>query len=185
MPNLLYHYCDYADKRTLDPIVLVGSLIRQLLTPLELSADLENSISRICGDGHRAPDLSSLTGILISSIKQAAEDRQITCIIDGLDELPEDDRLRVCKTLQLVVGTNQVVKILLSGREDSGHTISIPNADAAKFRIQVIPENISSDIDSYIKYTVRQSLDNKTLVLRDPTLEETIVEALTSGAKGM
>jgi hypothetical protein len=107
----------------------------------------------------------------------------ITIIVDGLDEIKEDERQLVYHSLRDILSIRKVVKVLLSSRNDESQTVGL--SDIEKYRILLRPDAISTDISGYIRHAVHTLHASKRLVLRSPALENEISDTLIEGAKGM
>lgn len=49
----------------------------------------------------------------------------------------------------------------------------------------ISPSAVAVDINSYVRASTRRRILDGSLVIRDPSLEETIILELVKGAKGM
>ena len=68
--NTAFYYCDYADKRTLEPTNVFGTLTRQLLAGIEpIPENLATEIERTDHDGERMLDCKKT----LSFLKKAVE----------------------------------------------------------------------------------------------------------------
>jgi hypothetical protein len=103
--------------------------------------------------------------------------------VDGLDELKEDERQIVYSSLRDLLSINKITKLFLSSRNDESQTMGSDRT--SKYRICLLPEKISIDINSYIRHAVRNLRAGGRLAIRDPWLERDVLDALVDGAKGM
>lgn len=172
---LAYHYCDHADKRSLTPIAVIGALARALLECIEIPAELAQTIATAYGDGGRTPDTKDVLQILTSAIERF---ESVVIIIDGIDEVADEDRTQVCGPLKALVTEVQVpVKLFISCREDI--LPSVCAHDATSFRVQISEIRISTDIEDYISHSVSDLIGSGELAIR------MIVNTLVEGAKGV
>jgi hypothetical protein len=180
--NIMFYYCDHADKRTLDPANIFSSLALQLLRTLgELPTILLEMLERICQDNSTV-DLEDVLHLLLKAIERAMS---ATIVIDGLDEVDENDRKLIFHRLRDIAtrATPPIIKVLVASREDTSYLTQVP--DAALFKRRIGIDVVASDINCYVKHAIRDLINRKELVIGDPALEEEIFGALSKGAKGM
>jgi hypothetical protein len=103
--------------------------------------------------------------------------------VDGLDELKEDERQLVYSSLRDLLRIKKTIKLFLSSRNDESQTVSLDST--SKYRICLLPEKISIDINAYIRHAVHTLRTDGRLAIRDPWLEREVLDALIDGAKGM
>jgi hypothetical protein len=176
-----YHYCDYADKRTLEPNVIFGSLARVLLENMEMPTDIMQAISELYHDGGRIPETKEVLGLL-SKISDLFKD--VVLVIDGVGEVKEEDRLIIYESLKtLIASQKMIIKLYMSCRENVLAVVS--TVAALNFRVHFSEKIISTDIQSYIHYSVASLIEKGEIIIRKPELETAIADALVEGAKGM
>jgi hypothetical protein len=175
------YYCDYADKRTLDPINIFGSIAHALLKDTEIPLSIQTLIKNAYFEGYRLPQPDEVLAILKKIVEMCFD--SIAILVDGLDEIKEDERQLVYQSLRDILSINKVVKLLLSSRNDESQTVGLSNT--AKYRILLLSEKILSDISGYVRHAVHTLQVGGRLVLRNPTLENEISNSLIDGAKGM
>lgn len=176
-----YHYCDHADKRTLDATAIFGSLARSLLETVDLDPHVSKLIDEYYRNGERIPEPAEVLDILSKTIYGFGN---ITIVLDGIDEAREDDRQVVYEGLKKLSRTTKTwIKIAIFCREDAARAVC--NSPGTSFSIRMCDDNISTDINDYIRHSVTTLLESGELAVRSPELEETIVKTLANGAKGM
>ena len=177
----VFYYCDHADKRTLDPINIFGSLTQQVLrcmTPLP-----DTILSEIKGLTRGGSTVDDLCRLLLTSITSVSK---LTLFVDGLDEILEHDREAVFSSLKaLLSGSRGAANLFVSSREDITKWFQSPTANINCFKIRISSTAIGGDIDNYVKHAVHDLILRGELSLGDLTLEEEINDALIAGAKGM
>ena len=182
--TIIYYYCDYSDKRTLDPANLFGTLARQVLVKMEgIPEDLAIAIENAAQDENRLTDTSCALGLLRRSIEQCED--PINIAIDGIDEMTEQSQKTICSGLkELMNGDLSPIRLFLTGRENLSRSLDIPST-LPFTSISISSSMITSDIRKFVEASTRRKIVEGTLVLQDPGLEELIVSELVSGAKGM
>lgn len=185
--TLAYHYCDYADKRTLEPINIFSGLIRGLLEKIEIPTQIEQDILEFYRNDEEPPEVDQVLGILLATLEQFSD--AVVFAIDGLDEVAEKDRIVVYSSLKTILnhlGQSEngiVLRLFITSREDVTTNVAVPGTFT--FRQQASPSTISMDIGSFVRHSVRHLLESGSLVIGNPSLEEEIITALLDGAKGM
>lgn len=178
-----YHYCDYSNKLTLEPIAIFGGLIRTIFEQIEIPHSIVALINHYYHDGERIPELKDVLSILSKTIDQF---ESVVLVIDGIDELKEQDIQKFYEGFMTLFShqTSQgVVKIFASCREDIGK--SLFSTHQSKFSIQVTREAILSDIENFVRKSVSTLLSSGELVIRASELKEELVAILLNGAQGM
>lgn len=181
--SLIFYYCDYADKRSLEPTNIFGTLARQALEKVDVIPEsLACEIEEADHDGERMTDQSRAHQILRRCIELLPQ--PLFIFLDGLDEASESAQAVSCRGLsQILNDTSHPIKLFLTGRE---HLRSLLDSPFVPFSsILMSPRTIAMDINNYVRASTRRRILDGSLVIRDPKLEETIVSELVKGAKGM
>ena len=132
-------------------------------------------------DGERVPEAKEVLGILSRTIDLF---KNIVLVIDGIDEVKEENRQPIYDALKTLIQNHQVpVRLFMSCREDI--LSSVFTIRSSNFRLQIFEKTISMDIEGYIHHSFASLILTGDLVIRKPELEGAIVEALIEGAKGM
>jgi len=149
----------------------LGDLPERLLTLLE----------KIC-QKTSTPDLEDVVHLLTQAVQKVTT---AVVLLDGLDEVNEDDRKVIFYHLQNIIArtTSPAIKILVSSREDASYMTLVPGVALFKRRIGI--DVVADDIDCFLKHAIHDLIRRNELVVGDPVLVEEIFEALSEGAKGM
>ncbi|KAM3082077.1 hypothetical protein ACMFMG_004529 [Clarireedia jacksonii] len=180
---LAYYYCDYADKRTLTRDGLFGCISQQLLgQKIELSNSLMDSMDAMFPNEMASASLDEIVKLLTNVIN---EFQSVIVFIDGTDELPENDRNATFQNLRKVIEvTSSPIKLFVSGRADISDLFP-PSDKLAVVRVNIRKDSITSDINSYLRYSISELMQSEDLVIGNPSLAEDIFSALSAGAQGM
>lgn len=182
--TFVFYYCDYADKRTLEPSNVFASLAKQALEHVQILPEtLASEIEQAEHDGEKLANPTEALIILQKSLDLVTS--PVFLAVDGLDEATESSQILIYKNLkQLVENSGLPVKLLITGRDELGLLLmldlSIPFA-----RIPLSSTVISLDIENYVRASTRRRISDGLLVIGDPDLEELIIDELVKGAKGM
>ncbi|KAE9368038.1 hypothetical protein N431DRAFT_494895 [Stipitochalara longipes BDJ] len=182
--TLVFYYCDYSDKRTLEPSNVFATMARQALEQIDnLPETLASVIEQVEHDGEKLTSPAKALTILQKSIELVPG--PIFLILDGLDEATESSQFFICNSLkQLIEKSGLSIKLLVTGRDELGSLLmldpSIPFS-----RVPVSSTAICLDIENYVRASTRRRISDGLLVISDPNLEQLIVDELVKGAKGM
>lgn len=181
---IAFYYCDYADKRTLEPPNVFSTLARQLLEKVsEIPEDLAAAITSADHDGEKMTDHAAAFSILEKCIAITA--RPVYLVLDGLDESSERSQKIICQGLAKVRSNVAVpVKLFITSRDDLKSFLSL-DSNIYVERIALSSTAIALDVESYVKAVTHRRIVDGSLVLLDPKLEEVIVQELVEGSKGM
>jgi hypothetical protein len=180
-----YHYCDHANKRTLNADAIITSLTYQLLVSGELPASL---LTGVCDflDGEEVgeEDASRAAELLLSVIRLL---RSGVIVIDGLDKLSSEARTQLAKTLENVVQDKASdFKIFVTSREAETELFSrCAQTTGNIIKLRISKENGMQDIQRYIESEVQRRVESSELVFRDPKLMDHVIQVLNGGAHGM
>lgn len=181
---MIFYYCDYADKRTLEPANVFATLTRQLLEKVDpIPEPLASAIEEANHDGERLTDQLKALEIFQRSIELCSD--SIYVVLDGLDEATETSQKIICQGFRQLLNNDLLsIKLFLTGREELGTLLRIkPNIPF--LRVPISPSAIAFDIDSYVRASTRRRIFEGSLVIQDLNLEELIVQELVKGAQGM
>ncbi len=144
-----YHYCDYKDPRSLDPVTIAGTLINSLLERVEIAHELSALIENGFKDGRRSPDESEMLQLLDLTL-QSHLDYTIYVVVDGVDEVDEQSRKLLFRFLEHVTKCrHSIIKLAITSRSDfSIMGIKLPSL-LGKHRINVKTENVSGNISLF------------------------------------
>lgn len=122
-----------------------------------------------------------------SSFLTIAQDfTEVFLLIDGLDECPEDKRPNVLGFLKFLVENLPYFKIFVTSRREKDLVRAFEELKAPKIEIEA--KSVAADITKYVADEVkqlRQGYDGKKLYVKSITLEQKIIDTLTTKADGM
>jgi hypothetical protein len=123
---VIHHYCDYKDTRSLNPIIVAGSLISGLLKSLEITDDISNLITYAYQNGEHSPDGQDIRQIL-DSVLELRLDHVIYVVLDGVDEVQEQDRKQLLDFMNHFMGCkHSLIKLVVTSRADISGAICQP-----------------------------------------------------------
>ena len=65
---LCYHYCDYADASTLDPVVILGTLLRQLIERLNAAPMITSTLEKIFVTANTMPWPEDIIPVFLTTL---------------------------------------------------------------------------------------------------------------------
>lgn len=183
---VVYYYCDYADKESLQPAFILGTLIRGLLFQSDsIPKEIGDLIDKYYYDGERTPETNEVLGILMKVMELF---EQVVLVLDGIDEVDEMNFYSVLALLKTLVSHPLViVKIFITSREHKDLLSVLSSGIGAGFHIHLDQFFISNDIDSYIRCSVDSLMASKRSIIdnSDTDMKKEIIQRLREGAKGM
>jgi ankyrin repeat protein len=175
---MAFFYCDYKNPQTHDPLLILGSLARQLIVQDERGiAQLSEFIKdHIANDGSSRNHTPEELCELIRKLSKHSQSALI--IVDGLDEIA-NDRAHVAKLLGSLNTTDGLIKTLFASRPeiDIGYQL--------EDYLQISIAAMSSDLRLYVASEIERRTRERKLRIQDPSLKEHIMKTLVDGADGM
>lgn len=182
-----FYYCDYTDKRSLEPCNVFGTLVRQLLSDIDpLPESILVAIEKAEHNGETIATIETAVELLHSALKLlASPTTPIYMLVDGIDEMTEKSQKCVLRSLKGVLAlSNIVVKLFVTGREDFRFHFE-KYSEIMVTTISMTDDTIGLDIIAFVKSSVRKRILEGAIVVQDEELEHLITETLVQGARGM
>jgi hypothetical protein len=173
-----YFFCRHDIPESLRPNVIIGSLLRQLLSTVEALSPLPASFSM--GPVGVEPDLIPLLDYFFNNFKTSSRSY---FVLDGLDECAQDDReilLDHCRDIQQQLG----LALCVSYRLEADNRFQLSLRKFAGPNVFSIPET-NHEIEAFIDAELQARVANEKLIVGDPALILEIRDALSRGAQGM
>jgi len=171
-----YFFCRYNDIDSLKTRTIIGSLARQLLCTVP---NLDTVFKRIEGLAS-APGLDQICDLLYHGFPPGCN---TYFILDGLDECEPLERESTCHWLQ-EVQKKLGIKILVSFRVEPNKEPDLPVKPLVVTSKISMPED-NPDIKAFVGAELERCIENRKLVIGDPTLIVDILDALLAGSQGM
>lgn len=178
---VIYHYCEFSDSQSLEPIIILGTLIRQLLGTIAIPENLEKQIERCFSSRIRQASSEELYQLFEDAMRQFST---IYVLIDGIDECKNENIDLILSTFNRILHreTNtSTIKIIHFSR----HNDVISGFLNPHSRLEISAEKVSPDIYIFIRETVRSKIASEELEASNESLEKEIVTRLKDGAHGM
>lgn len=105
-------------------------------------------------------------------------------VVDALDECTVVERKSLCHFFLSITNTSTsqgTIKLFITSRKEP----DIEKAFQLIPTIQIKAEKVNSDIEVYVKAQIELRLQNGDLNIKDITLKDKILSALTTEARGM
>lgn len=179
--QVIYYYCDYSDKRTLQIDRIVGTLLKQFFLDGLVPEEIEAHIPHNCVEGRQILGARELIDLMRFVVKSSST---TFVILDGLDECEKEIRQQMIDMFcHLSKPKDVVLKTLILCR-DEDQLLSLRALQGIP-RIRITPLALESDIKSFVTGSVRARVQSGELRMRNPGLENEIVTELVSKAHGM
>ena len=177
--GVIYYYCDYADRRSLQLDCILGSLLKQLYLYRQIPEIIESQLLQLCAARSQSAPETALVNIFCSSVAILSD---MYLIFDGLDECDKAvwrTMLKVFNQLAAVRPTN--VKVFITCVEEG----SVAHSLNGFTQIQLSPSVTSTDIKAFVESSVRLKIEDGELRIRNPSLEQDIIGELVLKANGL
>lgn len=178
---ICYHYCSYDYASSLKATAILGTFLQQILERQALSDTVEENLLQDLQDSLDFPRSDTLYSILSKYFKT---DHTYFLILDGLDELPRSEQSEVATFIEtaLTQTLHCAVKIFISCRPEA-----IIEKDVFRpwLSITISPQDIVSDIKSFVESEIEERVKGGELKLRDPDLKDEVIDRLTQDAGEM
>ena len=179
--QVIYYYCDYSDKRTLQTDRIFGTLLKQFFLNGLVPEEIEARIPHNYIEGRQMLGSSELIDLICLAVKSSSP---TFMVFDGLDECEKEIRqLTIDMFCHLSRLSDAVVKTLILCR-DEDQLLSLRALQGIP-RIRITPLALEGDIKSFVTGSVRSRIQSGELRMRNPDLENEIVTELVSKAHGM
>jgi Cdc6-like AAA superfamily ATPase len=175
---LCYYYCDHADAASLEPERILASFTKQVLETLPWS-QFDNDFICPYMDERSKPSLSQSSQYLTSLLGNF---KTAYIVLDGLDELSQDNQTFVLKLLDTLLQlTTTVIKLCVTSRTEE---FRVRKALHSHITIRLTELSVAYDIALFINDEITH-VDASHPLSHDADLKQEVIAALVVGAKGM
>ena len=184
---MAYFYCESAQRDMLRAQVLFESLIKQTLQYLaavrkSYPKSVMTGIQDLYSYGGPEPDIEDVINLfsdLFNHLDTASY------IIDGLDELSNEDIDHVSRTFCRLFQRPAKQKLFISSRSELHHNINLTQMIPTTKRVQVDLSLNSEDIRLFVETGIAEKSKHARPLTQDATLAQDLVRRLVAGAKEM
>ncbi len=176
--TIAHHFCFSDHDASLKARNIVGSIARQMLEHWLQNAKVDElrALHRKISD----VDSAGMTDILSDRLPPGAS---YYILLDGIDECKIDEAREVVACLSKLCQNHRAVKIVLTSRTDIDKALR--RQLRAKYKMPVSEAKTQSDVRCYINETLDQRLEDRELVLNDPSIILKISDKLERESQGM
>lgn len=186
-----YFYCtrDTAETQRADPDEVMRAVLKQLAC-FNASQPIHPAVMREYDKRKKDADEDGLDPLQLSLhdcndlVLEITDQLPAIIIIDALDECDPRRRHELLKALrQIVVKSNNLVKVLVSSRDDEDIGCRLNNVP----NVYIRSDDNSIDVERYIDQELKKAISEQRLLQgRVPdSLQEQILRTLKNGAQGM
>ncbi|KAI2763075.1 hypothetical protein DTO006G1_2214 [Penicillium roqueforti] len=174
-----YYICRADNTASLSARNIIGSLARQILDSQIKHAE-DESLQRLYEDSN---DLNTAE-VVDFVLSRLHDDNTYYLAIDGLDECEPVEIRKVAQSMAKLCNMRvKNFKVLCTGRPELENQLF--GAMKPKYKIPVTETKVDLEMDRYIAAAIGNCLEDKQLILGDPTLIVKIFETLKKGSNGM
>ncbi|KAJ5801264.1 uncharacterized protein N7518_003332 [Penicillium psychrosexuale] len=174
-----YYICRADNTASLSARNIIGSLARQILDSQIKHAE-DESLQRLYEDSN---DLNTAE-VVDFVLSRLHDDNTYYLAIDGLDECEPVEIRKVAQSVAKLCNMRvKNFKVLYTGRPELENQLF--GAMKPKYKIPVTETKVDLEMDRYIAAAIGNCLEDKQLILGDPTLIVKIFETLKKGSNGM
>ncbi|KAL9035547.1 MAG: hypothetical protein Q9180_004806, partial [Flavoplaca navasiana] len=178
-PVIAYHYCDYANRKTLQAETILGTILKQFLVNGHIPEELEKKFPRGYGEDAHTLDVGDLSDLLCVAIRRFP---LAFIVIDGLDECEKASRKVVLDLLhRLQKPEKSTVKTFISCRQED----QILRSFEGVLMVQMTASALKDDIQLFVADSVSSRIESGELRVRNPDLAQEITDELVNKAQGM
>lgn len=180
--GIVFLYCNY--KEPYDAATYISVAIKQLCRRMEEIPPVVEAMYKKHTRNASQPRSDELRDVFLLTCNYF---KSIFLILDALDECEAGERQKLFNILSYAVTKSNpkcepdVIKLFVTSRRE--HDIKV--AFQAFPTIEVEAAKVDQDIELYVTAQLGQLLQDGTLVIRDMTLKDKIIAALTQKAGGM
>ena len=184
--HVAYFYCIHDAKETLDPLVILGSILKQMVASFPDIADkVAVKFENYKHQGKLGVlHLETIRDLLIATMVQASS--PLFILIDGLDECHEDIRAELLEVLvSLTHASNQVqlklVKICIFSRPSDDIRQGLKNFS----EIPISKVDNMDDMLTFLDYRIASSWKLEAVLKKEQGLRRRVIKDLVNKADGM
>ncbi|KAK4176463.1 ankyrin repeat-containing domain protein [Triangularia setosa] len=179
--GLAYFYCDYKDSQKQDPSKLLSTILAMLAK--QNSAVFENIQDFFLEQFRMGPTFTADFDDLVAEFGTFISNhfRTVVVVVDALDETSPSSWETLTDAFQNLREQCPSLKLLVTSRNE----LPIARAFHALPSASIEQSDVADDIQHYVEGEVGTKVKQRKLKLRDPELQNVIVESLVTGSKGM
>ena len=171
-------FCNYQERSTQSLGELVASILKQIIQDQPLASEIIKTFCKEFRDKQRRPRLTNLIDVLRSEIQTYSK---VFCIIDALDECPEDYQEELITKLESISST---VYLMVTSRPLDLIKLQFPGA--CHLDIYATDGDVRKYIDSQIlRGQTKNEILLARLVQKNRGLRDSIVEKIVTNTRGM
>jgi hypothetical protein len=155
----VYFYFENSQRRFLKGSGLLASLIKQLLLYLDMirkpwPGEIEKDVLRFFGKKRLEPDFDDLAEIAVTLLKYMPN---TMCVIDGLDELDENEAKKVLCLVGRILSDRDSLRILLFSRDHVAPYLDVTRLIPGTLRIST-SNNTTRDLQVFTNRKINERM---------------------------
>ena len=182
--RVAYYFFDSVQKESLLPGNFLRSILHQLLYIESLIPTLQRRLEAIFMGPNsiycREPEIDELETLVLDLCDPL---QKVIILIDGINELEQDNRKLVMRFLKSTQQSHAVIKLFIASRPDVDLWKLFSESQLTHINIQA--QDTRAEIDSFVDTRVDKEAKNGPLVVCGPAVIDEIKKTLSMKAKGM
>lgn len=176
---IAYYFFDFTTKVSLSSAAFLRCVLHQILPPERISPSIQRRVETVFDGGlsNREPEIEEVESILFPTLDPS---KLFILIVDGIDEIGEDERKLVFRSLKMIRQAVPNARFWISGQSEVD-IFAVFRTNTRRMHIR------PSDIDNDIRYFVEAHINEPSNILSGCTtpLKDMIRQTLVSKAQGM
>ena len=200
VPHLGYLYCSINRPETLEPVNILATILKQLISCLPDIPDKIFSIFQthkyqgLTSGRHRLVDIKNGLREVLEVCGRAFSPQPVYILLDGLDECGKDARATVINALRYITspasaqpdsplsGASAVAKIAIFSRPERDVRLELGNGEWGFTEISIQSADTTADIKTFLTGKVKGS---RLLFVDEKDMGVNVIDHLVKNANGM
>lgn len=177
-----YYFFDSTQQESLSPCTFLRSILHQILRIESLNPTLQRRLEAIFTEpnGSIEPEFDELETLVLDLFNGL---QKVVILIDGINEVEQDDQRLVLHFLKAIQHTQTVIKLFVTTRPEVDVPIFFSEGQLTLINIRA--HDIRLEIDEFINLRLENEAKGGSLAVCGPALIDEIKRVLKMKAKGM
>jgi hypothetical protein len=175
---IIYYFFDYSYKESLSVPTFLRSILHQIIRMETLVPNIQRRLEALfdCQAEQWGPDAAELEKLFLELCSKL---KKVLLLIDGLDEVDQDNR-KVVRNFLRKVQDRTSARIFVTTHPE----VDMSTVFSRCRTLKITPQDLETDIKLFVKSQIEKCLPEE-LSICPPGLLDSIRQALISGAQGM
>ena len=179
---IAYYFFDSTQKESLLPRNFLRSMLHQVLRIDSLNSTLQQRLKAIFigPNGSREPEIDELEKLVLELSNTV---QKVIIIVDGINEVEQDDQKLVLRFLKTIQQSQAVVKLFVASRPEVD--IPVVSSNGQLTHISIRAHDNQLEIDDFIELRVEKEAKDGSLIVCKPAVIDKVKNVLKKRANGM